>query len=220
MRRLHRRHLRAHRVRGRAHPAGHPAGMAERTVAIDSMSKTYSVTGWRVGWVIAAPSCRSASAGSTISSRSVRPRRCRPPRSSPWASPTTTTPELLRDYRARRDAILPALEAAGFRVHRPAGAYYVMTDIRDLTDEDDVTFARRLIADPGVAGRARLLVLLAPGARAARRSGSPSPSGSRPSTRRPRAWARSAVAETGRAGRSQPATRPRPMLAAMSSTIP
>ena len=46
---------------------------------------------------------------------------------------------------------MPALEAAGFRVHRPAGAYYVMTDIRDLTDEDDVAFARRLIADPGVA---------------------------------------------------------------------
>jgi aminotransferase len=47
--------------------------------------------------------------------------------------------------------LLPALEAAGFRVHRPAGAYYAMTDIRDLTGDDDVTYARRLIADPGVA---------------------------------------------------------------------
>ena len=41
--------------------------------------------------------------------------------------------------------------ATGFRVHEPAGAYYVMTDIRDLTDEDDVTFALRLIREPGVA---------------------------------------------------------------------
>ena len=46
---------------------------------------------------------------------------------------------------------MPALAAAGFRVCAPAGAYYVMTDIRDLTTLDDVAFARRLIADPGVA---------------------------------------------------------------------
>jgi aminotransferase len=59
---------------------------------------------------------------------------------------------LAADYRARRDAILPALRAAGFRVFEPDGAYYVMTDIGDLTDEDDDTFARRLIADPGIAG--------------------------------------------------------------------
>src|SRR5262249_10304300 len=58
---------------------------------------------------------------------------------------------LLADYRERRDVLLPALTAAGFRVHHPAGAYYAMTDIRDLTDDDDVAFARRLIAEPGVA---------------------------------------------------------------------
>ena len=58
---------------------------------------------------------------------------------------------LLAGYRERRDVLLPALERAGFHVHRPAGAYYAMTDIRDLTEENDVTFARRLIADPGVA---------------------------------------------------------------------
>ncbi len=57
----------------------------------------------------------------------------------------------MADYRARRDLIVPALEAAGFRISIPAGAYYVMTDIGGLTDEDDVSFARRLIRDPGVA---------------------------------------------------------------------
>ena len=58
---------------------------------------------------------------------------------------------LVAEYRERRDVLLPTLERAGFRVHRPAGAYYAMTDIRDVTDEDDVAFAQRLIADPGVA---------------------------------------------------------------------
>jgi aspartate/methionine/tyrosine aminotransferase len=55
-------------------------------------------------------------------------------------------------YRRGRDFLVPALEAAGFRAFLPRGAYYVMTDIAGLTDEDDVSFARRLIADPGVAG--------------------------------------------------------------------
>jgi aspartate/methionine/tyrosine aminotransferase len=61
--------------------------------------------------------------------------------------------DLVEGYRARRDLLLPALRTAGFRVHEPAGAYYVMTDIADLANEgeDDVAFALRLIADPGVA---------------------------------------------------------------------
>jgi aminotransferase len=59
---------------------------------------------------------------------------------------------LAREYRRRRDTLLPSLEAAGFRVFAPDGAYYVMTDIAAVTDEDDVTFARRLVRDPGVAG--------------------------------------------------------------------
>jgi aspartate/methionine/tyrosine aminotransferase len=59
--------------------------------------------------------------------------------------------QLAADYRERRDALLPSLAAAGFRIHEPAGAYYVMTDIRDLTSDDDVTVATRLIQDPGIA---------------------------------------------------------------------
>jgi aminotransferase len=127
-------------------------GMADRTIAIDSMSKTYSVTGWRIGWTIASPEL------------SVGIRRVHDFLTVGAAAPLQAAAEvalhfpdsyyakLANDYRARRDRIVPALEAAGFRVHHPAGAYYVMTDIRDLTDEDDVTFARRLIADPGIAG--------------------------------------------------------------------
>ncbi|MEA2547978.1 MAG: L-glutamine---4-(methylsulfanyl)-2-oxobutanoate aminotransferase, partial [Chloroflexota bacterium] len=126
-------------------------GMAERTVSIDSMSKTYSVTGWRVGWVIASPELTvgirrvhdflTVGAAAPLQQAAV----------VGLTMPDAYYSALLAGYRERRDVLLPALETAGFHVHRPAGAYYAMTDIRDLTEDDDVTFARRLIADPGVA---------------------------------------------------------------------
>ncbi|HUQ79315.1 MAG TPA: aminotransferase class I/II-fold pyridoxal phosphate-dependent enzyme [Patescibacteria group bacterium] len=126
-------------------------GMAERTVSIDSMSKTYSVTGWRIGWVIAPPDL-------TVGVRRVHDfltvGAAAPLQQAAVAGLTMADAyydDLLASYRERRDVLLPALVAAGFRASPPAGAYYVMTDIRDLTDEDDVSFARRLIADPGVA---------------------------------------------------------------------
>jgi aminotransferase len=126
-------------------------GMRGRTVAIDSMSKTYSVTGWRVGWVI-------APADLTVGVRRVHDfltvGAAAPLQHAAVVGVTMADAyyeRLLVDYRERRDALLPALERAAFRVHRPAGAYYAMTDIGDLTDDDDVAFATRLIADPGVA---------------------------------------------------------------------
>ena len=126
-------------------------GMAERTIAIDSMSKTYSVTGWRIGWVIAPPVL-------TVGVRRVHDfltvGAAAPLQQASVAGLTLGDAyyhALLAGYRERRELLLPALEGAGFRVFEPAGAYYAMTDIRGLTDEDDVTFARRLIADPGVA---------------------------------------------------------------------
>jgi aminotransferase len=115
------------------------------------MSKTYSVTGWRIGWVIASPEL-------TVGVRRVHDfltvGAAAPLQQAAVAGLTMSDAyydRLLADYRERRDVLVPALEAAGFRVDRPGGAYYAMTDIRDLTDLDDVAFARRLIADPGVA---------------------------------------------------------------------
>jgi aminotransferase len=127
-------------------------GMVDRTVSIHSMSKSYSVTGWRIGWTIAPPDLSvgirrvhdflTVGAAAPLQAAAV----------VALGFPDAYYADLVAGYRERRDAILPAIRAAGFRVHEPAGAYYVMTDIRDLTDEDDVAFAMRLIRDPGVAG--------------------------------------------------------------------
>jgi aminotransferase len=128
------------------------AGMADRTVSINSMSKTFSVTGWRVGWAIASPTLTvgirrvhdflTVGAAAPLQEAGV----------VALSLPDGFFRELAAEYRERRDTLLPALEAAGFRLQRPAGAYYVMTEIDALTDEDDATFARRLIAEVGVAG--------------------------------------------------------------------
>jgi aminotransferase len=126
-------------------------GMAERTVSIHSMSKTYSVTGWRIGWTIASPEHSlgirrvhdflTVGAAAPLQAAAV----------TALGFPDSYYRDLADNYRERRDVLIPSLRAAGFRVHDPAGAYYVMTDIRDLTADDDVTFAHRLIRDPGVA---------------------------------------------------------------------
>jgi aminotransferase len=128
-------------------------GMAERTVSIHSMSKTYSVTGWRIGWTIASPELSvgirrvhdflTVGAAAPLQQAAV----------TALHFPDGYYAELLAGYRERRDVLVPALKAAGFRVHEPLGAYYVMTDIRDLAGpgESDVTFAHRLIREPGVA---------------------------------------------------------------------
>jgi aminotransferase len=128
-------------------------GMADRTVSIHSMSKTYSVTGWRIGWAIASPEL-------SLGIRRVHDFLTVGAAAPLQAAAVTALGfggeyyrNLVADYRARRDLLIPALRQAGFRIHEPAGAYYVMTDIRDLAEpgEDDVAFARRLIEDPGVA---------------------------------------------------------------------
>jgi aminotransferase len=126
-------------------------GMAERTVAINSLSKTYSVTGWRVGWVIA-PAHLTAGIRKVHDFLTVG--AAAPLQAAGTVAlsmPDAYYRELADGYAARRDTLLAALATTGLRPFVPDGAYYVMADIGDVTDEDDVAFARRLTADPGVA---------------------------------------------------------------------
>ena len=126
-------------------------GMAERTVAVNSLSKTYSVTGWRVGWVIAPAPLTNAirKVHDFLTVGAAAPLQAAG--AVALAMPDTYYANLATDYRRRRDLLIPSLEAAGLAPFVPDGAYYVMVDISGVTDEDDVTFARRLTADPGVA---------------------------------------------------------------------
>jgi aspartate/methionine/tyrosine aminotransferase len=126
-------------------------GMAERTVTINGMSKTYSVTGWRVGWTIAPPvltdAIRKVHDFLTVGAAA--------PLQEAGALALDLPPRyytaLAEGYARRRDRLVPILERAGFRVYRPAGAYYAMTEIDGLGWDDDVAFARHLVEKIGVA---------------------------------------------------------------------
>jgi aspartate/methionine/tyrosine aminotransferase len=126
-------------------------GMAERTVSVNAMSKTYSLTGWRIGWVISSP---ELSVGVRKVHDFLTVGAAAPLQAAGTVAlslPDSYYHDLAEAYQGRRDVLVRALQTAGFGVNVPDGAYYVMTDIRQLSDEDDVTFARRLIGDPGVA---------------------------------------------------------------------
>ncbi|CAN5644208.1 aminotransferase class I/II-fold pyridoxal phosphate-dependent enzyme [soil metagenome] len=126
-------------------------GMRERTVAVNSLSKTYSVTGWRVGWVIASGQLTAGirKVHDFLTVGAAAPLQAAG--AVALSMPDSYYEALAAGYRERRDVLLAALDEAGFTTYRPDGAYYVMTDIGRLTDDDDVTFARRMTADPGVA---------------------------------------------------------------------
>jgi aspartate/methionine/tyrosine aminotransferase len=126
-------------------------GMAERTITISGASKTYSVTGWRIGWLIAP---RSLTAGIRKVHDFLTVGAAHPLQIAIAAAldlPPSFYSELLGDYRERRDAIVSGLRDCGFDVTAPDGAYYVMAGIESFGFDDDVGFARHLIEKAAVA---------------------------------------------------------------------
>lgn len=126
-------------------------GLRERTITINALSKTYSVTGWRVGWAIAPPEVTSAirKVHDFLTVGAAAP--LQEAGAIALQFPDSYYEKLAADYLVRRDKMLRILENAGFRCFRPRGAYYIMTDISTFGFSDDVTFARHLVKEIGIA---------------------------------------------------------------------
>ena len=126
-------------------------GMRERTVIVNSLSKTYSVTGWRVGYCIAPPDISGAirKVHDFLTVGAAHPLQ----KAGAYALslPESYYSELQKDYQKKRDFIVPVLQEAGFKCDFPDGAYYVMTDIAEFGFENDIEFTRHLIREIGVA---------------------------------------------------------------------
>ena len=126
-------------------------GMRDRTVTINSLSKTYSVTGWRVGYAIATPDLingirqvhdfLTVGAAAPLQEAGVYA----------MSLPRSYYDHLQTDYQRRRDFLLGVLEEVGFKCFKPDGAYYIITDISDFGFENDVKFTQHLIRELGVA---------------------------------------------------------------------
>jgi aminotransferase len=126
-------------------------GMAERTVTINGLSKTYSVTGWRVGWTISPPSLT----GAIRKVHDFLTVGAAAPLQEAGAVALGLDDKYYLDmaahYQRRRDVMLDILERHQFACYKPGGAYYIMTDIAAFGFSDDVAFARHLVKDVGVA---------------------------------------------------------------------
>jgi aspartate/methionine/tyrosine aminotransferase len=127
------------------------AGMEERTITINGMSKTYSVTGWRVGWTIAPARITDAIRKVHDFMTVGAPAPLQEAGASALSMPESYYVHLAAGYRKRRDRLIPALEEAGFRCFLPRGAYYVMTDISAFGYADDLAFTKYLVSEIGVA---------------------------------------------------------------------
>ena len=127
-------------------------GMRNRSILVNSMSKTFSVTGWRVGWVIAAPHLTNTirKVHDFLTVHSPTPLQFAGIKALDL--PDSYFAGLAGEYDARRQIALEMLRNAGLRCFVPDGAYYIMTDASDLGVTNDRDFARFLIDEVGVAG--------------------------------------------------------------------
>ena len=127
-------------------------GMADRTITISGASKTFSVTGWRVGWIVASAELSGGirKVHDFLTVGAPAPLQEAVAEGLALGRPYFDT--LSGTYAARRDLLFAALETAGFRPRLPQGAYYILCDISGFGFDDDSAFARWLITQVGVAG--------------------------------------------------------------------
>lgn len=133
------------------HPMATLPGMRERTILVNSMSKTWSVTGWRVGWILAPPeltdTIRKVHDFLTVGAAA--------PLQEAGALaldlPDDYYLALSGEYATRRELLMGLLRDAGFRPFEPQGAYYILCDVSQFGFADDVAFVRHMIEQAGVA---------------------------------------------------------------------
>jgi aminotransferase len=126
-------------------------GMAERSVTIGGMSKTYAVTGWRIGTIMAPPALTKAfrQIHDFVSIGAAAP--LQQAGAVAYRLPRDYYVQLAADYQARRDRLCSALWEVGFEFDAPEGAYYIMAGIDAFGVSDDLEFAGHLVRNIGVA---------------------------------------------------------------------
>jgi aminotransferase len=125
-------------------------GMAERTITINGLSKTYSVTGWRLAYAIAPADITNAIRKVHDFVTVGAPHPLQVAAATALRFPDEYYGQLLSAYQERRDFLLEILDDSGFKAYPPDGAYYVMTDITAF-EEDDLALAHRMVRDIGLA---------------------------------------------------------------------
>ena len=126
-------------------------GMRERTITISSFGKTFSLTGWKIGWAAAPPELTAAvrAAHQFITFATATPLQLGAA-AALHAGPEYYA-ELAAEYRERRDYLVEALSRIGFDVPPPGGTYFACADFRPFGFDDDRSFVRHLIEEVGVA---------------------------------------------------------------------
>ncbi|MEC9372810.1 MAG: aminotransferase class I/II-fold pyridoxal phosphate-dependent enzyme [Planctomycetota bacterium] len=128
-------------------------GMFERTVTLSSLGKTFSLTGWKIGWAVAPPHLTRAvrSAHQFLTFATATPLQHAAAEALESSQAVEYVDRLAGDYERRRNFLAESLADIGYGVHVPAGAYFIFADHTPFSDKDDVAHCKRLIEHAGVA---------------------------------------------------------------------